>query len=75
MQSPTSNMGAAERTDYNRSLSPQTMASLAENRKRTLDLQMVENLNHINSSTRYGANGNQNSKTVMQANHMRGSTS
>ncbi len=73
IQSPTStNMGAAERADYNRSLSPQTMAALAENRKKTLDLQMVENLNQINSSTRYG---NQNSKTAMQANHMRGSTS
>jgi len=72
IQSPTSNMGAAERSDYNRSLSPQTMAAIAENRKRNLDLQMVENLNQINSSMRYG---NQNSKTVMQANHMRGSTS
>jgi len=72
IQSPTSNVGAAERSDYNRSLSPQTMAALAENRKRNLDLQMVENLNQINSSMRYG---NQNIKTVMQPNHMRGSTS
>jgi len=38
IQSPTSNMGAAERSDYNRSLSPQTMAAIAENRKRNLDL-------------------------------------
>lgn len=59
IKSPSSNMGAAaERTDYNRSLSPQTMAALAENRKRTLDLQMVENLNKINSSGRYGPSTN-----------------
>jgi len=56
LQSPTSNKAGVERSDYNRSMSPQTMATLAENRKRTLDLQMVENLNNINSSSRYGGN-------------------
>ena len=58
IKSPTSQKEVGDRSDYNRSLSPQTMASLAENRKRTLDLQMVENLNQINTSKRYG---NQNS--------------
>jgi hypothetical protein len=56
LHSPTSNKAGIERSDYNRSMSPQTMATLAENRKRTLDLQMVENLNNINSSSRYGGN-------------------